>query len=211
MVETFQRCTNGHIIPKGATFCPWCGEAVQPGAGAVDPGDATIGSQPTAVMPQRGPHSEERHTVQFTGNPAAPEHTVVQYASGNPRGESGKGRLVGWLVSYDLDVNGKAFPLHEGRQSLGRDKSNDIFIEDTQLSKEHAIILYRNGRFIFEDKLSTNGSTINGRESIGQIVLNHGDMLQMGKHMFVFVAIPRQDSNITKGNVSCKPYALPCV
>ncbi len=192
MVETFQRCTNGHIIPKGATFCPWCGEAVRPGSGAVDPKEATIGSQPTAAINPRDVGNDDRRTVQFTGNPAAPEHTVVQYANGNPQGESGRGRLVGWLVSYDIDVKGKAFPLHEGRQSLGRDKANDLYIEDTQLSKEHAIILYRNGRFILEDELSTNGSKINGKEVIGQIELQHGDLLEMGQHMFIFVAIPRQ-------------------
>ena len=189
MAEIFPRCTNGHIIPKGATFCPWCGEAVQPGVRGVEPG-ATIGAQPTAAMKPGNVGGEERHTVQFTGNPAAPEQTVVQYASGNPRGESGKGRLVGWLVSYGLDPKGKAFPLHEGRQSLGRGKANDICIDDTQLSKEHAIILYRNGRFIFEDKLSTNGSNVNGRETIGQIELHHGDVLEMGRNTFIFVTIP---------------------
>lgn len=195
MAENFQRCTNGHIIPKGATFCPWCGEAVQPGANAVDPNTLTLGSQPTASLQGRG--SEERHTVQFTGNPAAPEHTIVQYASGAPQGDSGKGRLVGWLVSYDIEPKGKAFPLYEGRQTFGRDASNDIAIEDTQLSKEHAVILYRKGRFIFEDRLSTNGSIVNGKETLGQIELQHGDILEMGQHMFVFVVIPRQNvSNI---------------
>ena len=26
--ERFRRCINGHIVPNGAKFCPWCGESI---------------------------------------------------------------------------------------------------------------------------------------------------------------------------------------
>ncbi len=193
MAETFQRCTNGHIIPKGATFCPWCGEAVSQEQAAPVSDAATIGSQPTAIIDPADAEGAGRPTVQFEGNPAEPDRTLVQYAAGNPQGGTGRGRLVGWLVSYDIDANGAAFALFEGRQTIGRDRSCDIWIEDPQLSQQHAIILYRNGRFIFEDQLSTNGSIVNGKETIGQIEIIHGDFLEMGRNTFVFVTIPRWD------------------
>jgi pSer/pThr/pTyr-binding forkhead associated (FHA) protein len=104
--------------------------------------------------------------------------------------EAEEAKTVGFLVSYTLAPAGVFFPLKEGRQNIGSGQSVRIKVVDNKLSEEHAIILYRHGRFIFEDRLSSNGSFINGREAVGQVELHHGDVLTLGSHTYIFVDIP---------------------
>ena len=193
--EKFSRCANGHIVPYGSDYCPWCGELIQKsqrGSAMPEETKGTAGaaeaSRSTVYMGE-GTKEASRRTVQVSPS-AQSERTVILGAEG--QAEAGRGgRLVGWLVSYDLKPEGAAFPLHAGREVIGRGKDSTICIDDTQLSKEHAVILFRNGRFIFEDRLSSNGSELNGKEAIGQYELHHGDTLKMGRNAFVFVEVPQ--------------------
>jgi pSer/pThr/pTyr-binding forkhead associated (FHA) protein len=41
---------------------------------------------------------------------------------------------------------------------IGRKETNEVFFEDTHMSNVHANISYSNGKFVFEDMSSTNGS-----------------------------------------------------
>lgn len=186
--DNFSRCSNGHIIPYGADFCPWCGEAASnnpkpSSAGMIDDSVKTINMEPSGNT-----QDSEHRTVMLTGNPAAPERTVVMRPESS---QNVTGRIVGFLMTYSSNPLGAYYPLHEGRETIGRGKEASIRIDDTQLSKEHAVILYRNKKFIFEDRLSTNGSILNGSDAIGQFELHHGDVLEMGKAKYVFVEIPQ--------------------
>ncbi len=192
--ENFSRCSNGHIIPYGAEFCPWCGEVASNA-----PAGSTPASSPRAedsyvsieagntIDASASAARSERQTIVLDKSPVAPERTVVM----RPRTtQNVTGRVVGFLVTYDQDPLGTSYPLHEGRQTIGRGDDVTIRIEDTQLSKEHAVILYRNGMFLFEDRLSSNGTLLNGKDAIGQYELHHGDVLKMGTAKYVFVEIP---------------------
>jgi hypothetical protein len=108
-----------------------------------------------------------------------------------PLKEEKERALVGFLVSYTVSSFGSYFTLKEGSQNIGCREDMKIRVIDKLLSEEHAIILYHNGKFIFEDRLSSNGSLINGKEAIGQIIVNHGDRIEMGSHTYFLVTIPR--------------------
>ena len=190
--EKFSRCSNGHIIPYGAEFCPWCGELANgnPGGpkdgGAAEENYASVEAGNTVEPPVPGAKSEKQ-TIVLTKSPVAPERTIVM----RPRSsENVTGRIVGFLMTYDRDPLGTYYPLHEGRETIGRGDDVTIRIDDTQLSKKHAVILYRNGMFLFEDRLSSNGTLLNGKDAIGQYELQHGDVLKMGTAKYVFVEIP---------------------
>ncbi len=195
--EKFSRCSNGHIIPYGAEFCPWCGELAgsNPGGTAGGASERSVAEENYAsvlagntVEPPVAPGAKsEKQTIVLSKSPVAPERTIVM----RPRSsENVTGRIVGFLMTYDRDPLGTYYPLHEGRETIGRGDDVTIRIDDTQLSKEHAIILYRNGTFIFEDRLSSNGTLLNGKDAIGQYELQHGDVLKMGTAKYVFVEIP---------------------
>ena len=57
---------------------------------------------------------------------------------------------------------GKRVPL-VGRISLGRDKGNDIMLEDKLASRRHAVIQKIKDEYFLEDLGSTNGTLVNGQ------------------------------------------------
>ncbi len=62
----------------------------------------------------------------------------------------------------------------------GRDIA-DVCVEDDQVSRHHAAIIFTSGEFYVEDLQSTNGSFINGRR-IRRAKLHPGDILRIGDH-----------------------------
>jgi pSer/pThr/pTyr-binding forkhead associated (FHA) protein len=73
---------------------------------------------------------------------------------------------------------------------IGTGNKADIIIpENTMMSSEHAILLYRRGKFLFRDNLSTNGSFINGEEIMGDVELANYDNLNMGNTEFRLIMV----------------------
>jgi pSer/pThr/pTyr-binding forkhead associated (FHA) protein/RNA polymerase subunit RPABC4/transcription elongation factor Spt4 len=192
MGEPFVRCSKGHIVTDGAEFCPWCGELVKQAQVTQNTENRTV--QMTEQMTNNVTYETDRKTIRIPSTDTlkfngGEDRTVVMRPGGKKDGPP-RGRIVGFLVSYTISPSGKFYTLYEGRETIGR-KNTTICIDDTQLSSEHAVLLHRNGRFIFEDRLSTNGSKVNGRDVLGQIDLNHGDVLEMGSHIYILVSIPQ--------------------
>ncbi len=77
---------------------------------------------------------------------------------------AGSRRLVGWLITYDLDPSGIDYQLREGRNFIGSDAGKvDVVLprtRDSKVSSEHALILYRKGVIKIADKMSTNGTWV---------------------------------------------------
>lgn len=73
--------------------------------------------------------------------------------------------------------------------TLGRRSSNDIQLEgDPYVSGKHGQILYQDGKFLFDDVGSTNGSQVNDQKiTPGQPVeLTDGDTLTLGRTALTF-------------------------
>jgi predicted component of type VI protein secretion system len=89
------------------------------------------------------------------------------------------------IVIYGAHL-GKQYHLSPKRMLIGRTERSDIFIDDSSVSREHAFIEGRDGRFILEDLKSTNGTFING-EFVDVRVLNHGDKIRIGNTVLQFI------------------------
>ncbi|GAC1358116.1 MAG: FHA domain-containing protein [Herpetosiphon sp.] len=74
---------------------------------------------------------------------------------------------------------GKRFPLNQVN-TIGRTISNDIPLNDTFLSSEHAILQWDGKNWVVEDLESTNGTRLNGRDVVQPTVLTYGDTIQVG-------------------------------
>lgn len=74
---------------------------------------------------------------------------------------------------------GKKFPLNQVN-TIGRAMTNDIPLNDSFLSGEHALLEWDGNTWIVEDLGSTNGSWLNGRELDQPIPLTYGDVIQVG-------------------------------
>lgn len=68
----------------------------------------------------------------------------------------------------------KVFYLNEGRNTIGRDSSNDVQIVAEQVSRSHASIEVGPDKCEIKDLGSSNGTTVNGKK-ISSAVLENGD------------------------------------
>lgn len=78
------------------------------------------------------------------------------------------------------------YPLEKMTTHIGRRPNNDIHIDNLAVSGEHAAIVKMGQDFYIEDVGSTNGTTVNGDE-IQKHLLQHGDVIELGKHQLKFI------------------------
>ncbi len=64
--------------------------------------------------------------------------------------------------------------------SVGRVQGNDIVLPKGNVSKRHARVLYRDGRFIITDLNSTNGTYVNRRRITQATIVREGDKIYVG-------------------------------
>jgi pSer/pThr/pTyr-binding forkhead associated (FHA) protein len=81
---------------------------------------------------------------------------------------------------------GQAFEPAEGKTLIGRSPECDIFLDDVTVSRRHAVLHERDGRYIIEDQGSLNGTFLN-RRRIESAELSDGDELQIGKYRLTFL------------------------
>ena len=71
---------------------------------------------------------------------------------------------------------------------IGRiDEINHIAIDQGTISRQHAIIEYKDHSFWISDQGSSNGTFVNGNKIVDQMRLNHGDTLAFDIYEFEFV------------------------
>lgn len=74
----------------------------------------------------------------------------------------------------------REYALAMGATTIGRDAINDIALDDTEISRRHARILFSGGRYILEDLGSTNGTFVNGVEIQTPTALADGVAVDFG-------------------------------
>jgi pSer/pThr/pTyr-binding forkhead associated (FHA) protein len=75
---------------------------------------------------------------------------------------------------------GKAFALSPVTV-IGRSTENEVGLNDSFLSSEHARLELRNGSWLLEDLNSTNGTYLNGFEVRSVTEINDGDTIRIGR------------------------------
>src|SRR6201989_580258 len=64
--------------------------------------------------------------------------------------------------------------------NVGRVQGNDLMLPKGNVSKRHARLLCRDGRFIVTDLKSTNGTYVNGRKIAQATIVREGDKIYIG-------------------------------
>ena len=86
---------------------------------------------------------------------------------------------------------GKTFMLQKDRLLVGRashDRQWDVDLVDPFVSRPHAELSQQDGSWVLRDLESDNGTTVNGKRVIGQVVLVDGDVIGLGDTTVVFHA-----------------------
>jgi hypothetical protein len=81
---------------------------------------------------------------------------------------------------------GETFLPSGERTRIGRSPDCEIFLDDVTVSRNHAVLVERDGGFYVEDLGSLNGTFVN-RHRIDNVRLENGDELQVGKYRLTFV------------------------
>ncbi|MCZ7574817.1 MAG: FHA domain-containing protein [Ardenticatenaceae bacterium] len=77
-----------------------------------------------------------------------------------------------------LVIGGRVVPIDQPFLTLGRNIDNDIIIESDDVSRQHAQIKLRQGRYVLTDLNSANGTRVNGQR-VSEHVLHDGDVIQL--------------------------------
>jgi|SRR5688572_19176912 predicted component of type VI protein secretion system len=94
-------------------------------------------------------------------------------------------------------VPGKVHELAKDVVTLGRDVSNDIVINDAEVSRNHARLTAQSGSYLMEDLASTNGTFVNGQRLIGPKLLSPGDVVGLGETVVLEFNIIAADAGAT--------------
>src|SRR5262245_50455563 len=73
-----------------------------------------------------------------------------------------------------------AFPF-----TIGRLAPADLLVNSSRVSREHAVLVCEDGRFLLRDRGSTNGTFVNGQR-IQEVELQDGDTLVIADVEFTF-------------------------
>ena len=80
----------------------------------------------------------------------------------------------------------KKFSFDKDSLTIGRKPENDIQIDNLAVSGHHARVDKAGSQFILTDLKSTNGTFVNRKQVVSH-TLSHGDNIQIGKHVLLFV------------------------
>lgn len=90
-------------------------------------------------------------------------------------------------------VNGEThIPLRHPVISIGRKLANAICLDGADVSRAHAQIRARGGRFVLFDLASASGCRVNGRV-VGECLLHSGDVIEIGSFSLVYGEDPFEE------------------
>jgi pSer/pThr/pTyr-binding forkhead associated (FHA) protein len=173
-------CTNcGHDNPDGSNFCGQCGTALN-----VPPAPSTPASPPGDARPDAGerpPTGETTRTMQAVVEDRDSEALSDDEEVAVNALPSGSALLI---VQRGANA-GSRFLLNTESSTVGRHPDSDIFLDDISVSRRHAEFLRRPEGTVVRDAGSLNGTYVN-RRLVDEVLLQHGDEVQIGKFRLVF-------------------------
>jgi len=90
-----------------------------------------------------------------------------------------------YLISLPIETFSRSIRLDPGIITIGRSRSNTIYLAHGSASRNHARISLIDGQYVLSDLKSRNGTYVN-KKRIKNISLKHNDRIVFGDRSFVF-------------------------
>lgn len=107
--------------------------------------------------------------------------------------DKGQDACMSKLVLRGERGSSKEFALDRERITIGRKAHNDIHLDDSVVSGNHAVIITLGSDSFLEDLDSTNGTMVN-QKSVHKCVLQDGDEIRIAHFTFFFVSEAQKPS-----------------
>jgi predicted component of type VI protein secretion system len=103
---------------------------------------------------------------------------------------------------------GKEYPLEKNELFIGRDLTNDVVVNDPEVSRRHARLSLQGTGYVIEDLASTNGTSVNNQRLMGPHLLRPGEVVTLGEHTnLVYESLqPVSEATMVAGGM---PAAMP--
>jgi hypothetical protein len=111
------------------------------------------------------------------------------------------------LIMRSGPTPGASFTLEGDQIDVGRDSTNEIVINDAEISRRHARLTFQGGKYVLEDLGSTNGTFVNGQRLAGPRVLKSGEVVSFGEQIVMIFEAIHFDAGATV--VSPRAAAVP--
>ena len=89
------------------------------------------------------------------------------------------------LIATRGALSGSRYLLDEDEVTVGRDPRADILLDDSTVSRSHAVFRRVDGKYEVVDAGSLNGTYVN-RQLVDRAVLKDGDEIMIGKFRLVY-------------------------
>jgi pSer/pThr/pTyr-binding forkhead associated (FHA) protein len=93
---------------------------------------------------------------------------------------------------------GKTFTLSKNEIYIGRDITNDIVINDAEVSRKHARLTLQTGGYLLEDLGSTNGTFVDGKRVTGPVLLSMGQLIMLADNVSLGYEVAVYDPEATR-------------
>jgi pSer/pThr/pTyr-binding forkhead associated (FHA) protein len=113
------------------------------------------------------------------------------------------------LIMRTGPTPGAAFILEGDQLNIGRDSTNEISINDAEISRRHARLTFQGGKYVLEDLGSTNGTFVNGQRLAGPRVLKAGEVVSFGEQIVLVFEVTTNDPGATV--LSPRAAAIPSI
>ena len=114
------------------------------------------------------------------GAAAAPGETVVM--------QPAESTVMAWLAVTCGPSKGKTYQLKEGDNTIGRSPENDLSIEDTAVTRRHAMVKVQEDRFVLVDLGSRGGTKVGDRRLEGRTI-STGGVITVGQTRLSLVEV----------------------
>lgn len=134
--------------------------------------EAVLGQCPECEQPARRMDYQDQYV------PPAPRPMPEPVAAPRPS----KPKTNAWFI----DQSGRNYQLCQGETSIGRSSTNDIqFSGVSNISRQHAKVQEKNGRFYLADLASGSGTKVNGQFIHQPTLLEPNDQIQFSDNVIV--------------------------